>query len=102
MSRLSVGDCIQEFSTKYGPMGTFLIIKIIRDCTCTHYVDHISGRDNPLPKHVHITCLRPGGRKPCYINYISEDTMRSVSYEDDRYFVKCAAAGFGGQQLELF
>jgi hypothetical protein len=100
---LNVGDTIQEFSTKYGPMGTFLIIKIIRDCTCTHYVDRINGSDNPLPKHVHITCLRPGGKKPCYINYISEDTLVSVSpYADDRYFVKCASAGFGGQQLELF
>ena len=79
-TRLTQGMLIK---TNYGT-GPYRIKKIVRGCTCAHYLDQIN-MDNPpdLPPHLHLILTSLDGTGEFYLNYYDEETL--ISYGPGNY-----------------
>jgi hypothetical protein len=75
------GDIVR---TSYGT-GPFLVTRVLRDCTCAHFVNRINGNDTPLPRHIHIECDDMNGKSGYGLGYYDDSTnpARSVYKLDD-------------------
>lgn len=79
MRRIEIG---QKLKTSYGS-GPYVVLSIVRGCTCTHILDEIECIEKPLPPHVHMELRgvsddhNKGER--FQIGYYDESTLKSVA-----------------------
>lgn len=71
--------------------GPYLIVEIVRNCTCPSYHDDIS-MDNPPPSapHIHLRVKKPSDtprNHPYYLGGYDEETLHSVWGKDRLYVV---------------
>jgi hypothetical protein len=56
---IQVGDIIK---TSYGT-GPFVVLSVLRGCTCAEFVRRINGDDSPSEPHMHADLMDMNGRK---------------------------------------
>lgn len=58
--------------------GPYRIASISRGCTCSSYLDELSGRHRRRSPHIHVICTRPDGTGEFYLNGWNEETLKSL------------------------
>lgn len=86
--------------TSYGT-GPYLIVKVLRGCTCPEYVASLSypyGGAPPSPPHIHLTCTYLEGHNKGHEAYLSgydDHSLKSVWNRNDHLIL------VGSNQIQM-
>jgi hypothetical protein len=72
---IQVGDIIK---TSYGT-GPFIVLSVLRNCTCPNFVKTLNGDNSPSKPHIHAEMMDMNGRKGYGIGGYDDSTEPAKS-----------------------